>query len=255
MKYLITFIILFFLSCNSNVEKTAEQDSLQTTISDNDSWSNQFNSNKDFLTNLYFEKAIKINTNGEVLEGQNAIIEDWKKTNWKIKNTTELKRVSTHKNTPYEYEIGEFKNSNNEIFKHLIIWNTKEKTKTRQLEFIAKTEKYTSNKNEIDQRRKEWMSICNSHDAKKLVHELYAENAIYYNHKPVVIGRDAITKEYSYMNKETYQLTLTPIHLEGVTENLAFEIGQCSGGYGGKYMIVWQKDKTGKWYVLMDSNI
>lgn len=253
MKYLLTFIVLVFLSCNPNVEKTPKEDFSQ--ITNNQNWLNQFNSNKDSLAKLYFEKVIKINSAGEVLVGRDAIIEDWKKVDWNIKSIAELKRVDTHKNNPYEYEIGEFKNSKGEDFKHLIIWNTKEKTKTRELEFIAKAENFSSYKKEIDQRRKEWMAICNSHNAKKLVHQLYSENAIYYNHKPVLIGRDSITKEYSYMNRPQYQLTLTPIHLEEVTENLAFEIGQCSGGYGGKYMIVWQKDETGKWHVLMDSNI
>ena len=253
MKYLILFNVFLILGCFSNAEKTNEQDFSPTV--NIDKWANQFNSDKDALAQLYIEKAIKINAAGEVLDGREAIIEDWKKMDWKIKNIKTLKKVSTHKNTPYEYEIGEFKNSKEKIFKHLIIWNTKEKTKTRELEFIAKATTFSSNKNEIDQRRKEWMTICNSHDAKKLVHQLYDENALYYNHKPLVIGRDSITTEYSYMNREKYQLTLTPIHLEEVTENLAFEIGQCSGTYGGKYMIVWQKDETGKWYVLMDSNI
>ena len=255
MKYLLTFIVLFILSCNTNVEKTTEQDSPQTTTSENDTWLNQFNSNKDALANLYFESAIKIHPNGEVLVGRDAIIKDWEKVNWEIKSITELKKVVTHKSNTYKYEIGEFKNSNDETFKHLIIWNTKGKTNMRELEFVAKAEKSSSYTTEIDHRRNEWMKICNSHDAKKLVHQLYSENAIYYNHKPVVIGRESITKEYSYMNGEKYQLRLSPIHLEEVTENLAFEIGQCSGTYGGKYMIVWQKDETGKWYVLMDSNI
>ena len=253
MKYLFPFIMFFVLSCNSNDEKTTNEDFSQMT--NNQKWLNHFNSDKDSLAKLYFEKAIKINPAGEILNGKDAIINDWKKADWEIKNITELKKVSTHKNTHYEYEIGEFKNSKDETFRHLLIWNTKEKTKTRELEFIAKVGNFSSNKNKIDQRRKEWMLICNSNNAKKLVHELYAENAVYYNHKPVVIGRDAITKEYSYMNNPQYNLTLTPIHLEEVTNNLAYEIGQCSGGYGGKYMIVWQKDETGKWYVLMDSNI
>lgn len=247
----ILFLLLLFNSCQT----TSKEKTISTPPTANARWMNSFNKNKDSLEHLYFKNANKINSTGQIIVGAKAITKVWQEVDGKINSIQVLKKVKTHQEDQYEYEIGEFKNSKNEIFKHLIIWNKTEKLKKRELEFVAKAKKFASNKNEIDARRKEWITLCNNHNAKELVHQLYAKNAIYYNHKPVLVGRELISKDYSYMNQEIYQLLLTPIHLEEVTEDLAFEIGQCSGTYGGKYMIVWQKNKDGKWYVLMDSNI
>ncbi|MEL6276528.1 MAG: hypothetical protein AAFU03_15630, partial [Bacteroidota bacterium] len=103
--------------------------------------------------------------------------------------------------------------------------------------------------------RNAWIDLCNQHDAQQLVDSLYAKNAIYYNHRPVVIGRETIGQTYQYMNDERYQLTLTPIQVEAVNDSLVYEIGQCSGSYGGKYVIIWQLGRDGVWRVILDSNI
>lgn len=107
---------------------------------------------------------------------------------------------------------------------------------------------------EINKRRKEWMELCNAHNASTLVNEMYAKEALYYNHKPLIRGREALAKEYSYMNREKYHLRLNPQTVTPVNEKLVFEIGQCSGSYRGKYIIIWGKEK-GSWNILFDSNI
>ena len=56
------------------------------------------------------------------------------------------------------------------------------------------------------------------------------------------------------MNNPKYSLNLTPIVLELVNERIAIEIGQCSGSYNGKYVLVWEKTKDGQWKVLFDAN-
>ena len=84
---------------------------------------------------------------------------------------------------------------------------------------------------------------------------MYSENTLYYNHKPLVVGRELLIEEYSYMNRENYQLTLNPIVVDQVNDKLVFEIGQCKGSYGGKYIIIWRKEESGKWEVFIDSNI
>ncbi|REE01050.1 hypothetical protein C7460_10469 [Marinoscillum furvescens DSM 4134] len=107
----------------------------------------------------------------------------------------------------------------------------------------------------IDQRRNDWIRLCNAHHAAELINNLYLPEAIYYNHKPPITDRTALIAEYAYMNRPEYSLHLAPLHREMVNTTFAFEIGQCSGSYGGKYMICWQKDAQGKWMVFMDSNI
>ena len=98
------------------------------------------------------------------------------------------------------------------------------------------------------------MALCNAHDAHTLVSAMYTPDAIYYNHSGVVRGTEDIARTYSYMNRTSYQLTLTPLAVEVVSGKVALEIGQCSGSYNGKYVIVWVKTGEG-WQVLLDSNV
>ena len=84
---------------------------------------------------------------------------------------------------------------------------------------------------------------------------MYTENTIYYNHKPVIVGHEDLAVEYQYMNNKKYELFLEPIIVEVVQDDLVYEIGQCSGTYGGKYILIWQKGNDDVWRVLVDSNI
>jgi hypothetical protein len=84
---------------------------------------------------------------------------------------------------------------------------------------------------------------------------MYTPNTLYYNHRPLLRGRAALEKEYAYMKAPDYQLTLTPWYVVPVSEHLVIEMGQCSGSYGGKYLIVWQEQVPGVWQVLLDANL
>ncbi len=108
---------------------------------------------------------------------------------------------------------------------------------------------------ELDLRREEWMKICNQHDALALVKEMYMKEAVYYNHKPLVIGQEKIVEQYSYMNDEKYSLELEPLFMQVVSSEIVYEVGQCRGSYGGKYILVWTRDIDGKWKIKMDSNL
>ncbi|WP_235295999.1 YybH family protein [Portibacter marinus] len=108
--------------------------------------------------------------------------------------------------------------------------------------------------NKIEERRQAWMDLCNAHDAAKLVRTLYSKDAVYFNHRPLIIGHEAIAVEYDYMNRQQYELDLTPIYIKAVNDQCIFEIGQCSGSYNGKYVLIWEKEQNGIWNIKMDSN-
>ena len=133
----------------------------------------------------------------------------------------------------------------------MVIW----RQGVKEFEIIVANDDIKFDQKEIDQRRKEWMELCNQHNAYNLVSNLYEPEAIYYNHRPVDIGTDKIARTYSYMDRETYSLNLTPIIVHPVANTLVYEIGQCSGSYGGKYMLIWRKNSEGVWQILFDSNI
>ncbi len=216
-------------------------------------WQQSLEGPTGYGTDLYTPQALSINEQGEVVrEGVN-ILQAHRQSWGKVDSLQTIRRVLA--NAPYEYEIGSFRTDEPRQYQHLIIWKREAEDKKRELEFIATVGETESDNTDIDAQRAAWMDLCNQHDAAQLVTELYTEDALYYNHKPLVAGREAISQEYQYMNRENYRLHLEPILLQRVNENLAFEIGQCLGSYGGKYILIWQKQESGKWQVLFDSNI
>lgn len=206
------------------------------------------------VSQMYAEDAVKILANEEILTGREQIKQYYLQHSHLTSTQTDTV-IMANKSRGLTYEIGEFMDTNNERHKGLIIWQTKDSTQERVFEFMAKMGKTDQDLSEIDERRELWMKLCNAHQVTELVNELYSANTLYFNHKPLVQGRAALIKEYQYMNYEQYSLTLTPIIIEIVNGDFIFEIGQCQEGYNGKYILIWQRDAAGKWYVFIDSNI
>ena len=247
---------LLLCTCQSKVEKPSSVDSPSIIFSaePNQAWKKAVNNSTSSLADLYFKNAIKIFPNGAIIVGNNAIDSSYKNRSFVIDSIQVIKNVVANKKRGINYEIGVYW-IGKQAYKHLIIWNTTDTIQKRELEFIAKSTANPSVLEEINLSRKKWITLCNQHDAAQLVAQVYTPNAIYYNHKPAIIGRKGIAEEYQYMNRKKYSLHLEPIIVETVTSGLVFEIGQCTGSYKGKYMIIWEKQEEGDWQVLMDSNI
>ena len=203
-----------------------------------------------FFNYDYTEEAIKIFENASLLQGSQNI-EDYYKKN-PITTDSTWSSFTIAGNQKFNYEVGGF-TFNEETYKHLLI-TTNEENPKRVLEFIAKVNDTKGSKSEIDAMRKKWMELCNAHNVEGLVRQVYAEKQVYYNHKPAVTDPEALIKEYGYMAHPKYSLKLKPEYFEFVRSDLAFEIGQCSGGYNGKYILIWRKYGD-DWRVLLDSNI
>lgn len=227
---------------SSNIAKTQQK------------WMQYINSDIDALGELYIENAVKINGAGEVINGSLAIVENYRSQALHIDSVNTLNKFVAVLDSTIIYEIGLFW-STGQNFAHLVLWRNTNGNLQRELEFVTPIGTKEPNEDEITPSRKQWMSLCNANNAKALVAEMYSENARYYNHKPMVMGRKAITAEYQYMNNPDYQLKLSPLIVEVVNKTLAFEIGQCSGSYPGNYVLVWQKGEDDTWRILLDSNI
>ena len=260
---IVVFAIGLLLSCQEQ-QKVKEKKSLlkdqkevkSSSEIPNKQWLNAFTKNGSVYQELYFNDALLIRPSGKVLstiEQRNEFLTQLKEEAQSVAVIETIKLVNV---TPkVRYEIGKFKVANGGLYKYLLIWKVNSDKQLREVEMILKSETNAYDTVSINNMRVKWMELCNAHQVKRLVSEVYHANAIYYSHKPLVVGTEAIVKEYGYMNDEKYQLTLTPIHVEPVTEDIVFEIGQCSGTYGGKYMLIWQKGEDGNWKVLFDSNV
>ncbi len=263
IKLLVTFLLVAS-ACNPKSRKSEDtlvsyEQNCQTTYADstdvNYLWACFLNNGTtDSLKTVYSNNSIKVVESGEVISGLQNISDDYRKNDFSIDTVYSIKRIAANATKTYDYEIGAFTTENEALFKHLLIWNNQYPQK-RVFEFIAESTKAIPVDPGIHAQREKWIALCNLHNATQLVTELYHANALYFNHKPVIVGWDAIAKDYQYMNDKNYSLRLEPIKLEMVAENLAYEIGQCIGTYNGKYLLVWKKDGKGDWKILVDSNI
>lgn len=232
-----------FFSCGNQLQ---QQESVHRSITE---------TIRDSLNGGYDATAIKVLSNGDVLDGLEQI-QDYSLSN-PLKNISLMvdTLILAHEQRAITYEISERIYENGDNHKALVIWQAKSAQNLRVFEFSAKINPSNIDLTEIDRRRAQWIELCKQNDAQKLIQELYTENTLYYNHKPLVEGRERLVNEYQYMNNENYSLTLSPIIVEPVNQNFVLEISQCAGSYNGKYILIWRKEKDGQWRIFIDSNI
>lgn len=219
-----------------------------------DRWKSLFNTSVDSIHQAYTPNAVLITPYGKVYrtsEDRAAFYSKLKSEVGEIKSVTTLHQAEV---TPdLRFEIGYFVTSNTRKFKYLIIGKKVNNEFVREIEILSESNSELPDPLGINEARNLWMKLCNSHQADELVSNVYAVQAIYYTNNRVLIGTVDITREYRYMNNPAYQLRLTPNIVEAAGKNLAFEIGQCSGSYQGKYALVWTKIGN-DWKVIFDSN-
>lgn len=199
------------------------------------------------------EDAIVI-TNNDLIRGGEAVQAFINTFNRDNPKSTYTENFSIQVNYSLEYKIGEVK-TGEQVYPVMFI-EKKSTSSGSEIELLVmyKKEGSTDETGRLDDRRKEWVRLCNGHDASKLVKSLYTPDAYYYNRGRLLTGTKALSAEYAYMNSPNYKLNLTPKHVVFVTENIAYEIGRCSGSYPLPYMMLWQKQDDGTWMILFDSN-
>lgn len=260
--YLLVCLLLCVGSCkesHKDGKTTLDNQHLKTDIpkanDQNDLWLAAVNSQSETLQNLYTPDALKIMEDGSLVEGNKQIAHHYHYTNSRIEATRTDTVILANGDRKIEYEMGGYHTTNGKKFKHIVIWQRANGDRKRTFEYIAQVTSTSYDLSDIDSRRQQWIELCNKHDASALIQEMYSDSTLYYNHKPIVKGREALAKEYSYMNNEKYELSLHPIIVDSVNEEIVIEIGQCKGSYNGKYIIIWKKNQNNKWEVFIDSNI
>ncbi|NAS30773.1 hypothetical protein GTQ40_07310 [Flavobacteriaceae bacterium R38] len=218
-------------------------------------WVNAFNTNT--LENSYDGNAIKIISSDTIISSASEIANHYRTHKNKITSIESLFSIEANKERGITYELVKYKTDNLKEYTQIVIWKAQGEKTIREFEFTGENtiESAQVDTTKIAERRKLWIELCNAHNPENLVKELYSANTMYFNHKPIVKGTEDLIKEYDYMSNENYALNLNPIKLEVINANLAFEIGQCSGSYNGKYILVWRKQADGVWKVYIDSNI
>lgn len=213
------------------------------------------NFKQDSLNSIFANHAVWLESNGLTLQGTASIINHLKASTLRIDSVARSYVTVANSDSAYRYELGSYWTQDDAVYKYLMILKMSEPFPMIELLFTAPSSPSTADTVLLNTRRHQWMALCNRHQVKPLVDQLYTEQAIYFNHKPLVIGRADIIKEYEYMNNKKYYIFLKPIHIESINDRLIFEIGQGGGSFQGKYILIWYKTDDGTWRVMMDSNI
>lgn len=220
-------------------------------------WVHAINKDPSTLENSYSTNAIKIISPDSILDNSAQIVNYYRAHKNKITSIESLFSIEANKKRGIHYELVKYKTDNHKEYIQLVIWRIENEKVIREFEF---TEESTSASTTVDitditKRRELWITLCNKNKPENLVKQLYTSNTMYFNHKPIVKGTEDLIKEYGYMNNKNYSLNLSPITLEIVNANFAFEIGQCSGSYNGKYILIWKRQADRNWKITIDSNI
>ncbi|ROH99807.1 hypothetical protein EGI05_02665 [Chryseobacterium daecheongense] len=253
------------MGCKQQEIKKGNISNPQTIIAQNinvpdhlKNWANSINKNNvDSIKNLYDANSVKIISPDNIIENSSQIANYYNVQKGKITSIKSLFSVEANSKRKINYELISYKIDNRKEFIGIVIWRIENEKIVREFEFSNESnlEAKKVDTTSISERRKLWVQLCNENNSKNLVKELYSNNTIYYNHKPLVKGTEDLIKEYNYMDNKNYHLKLHPLILKAVNANFAFEIGQCTGSYNGKYILVWGKDSEGKWKIITDSNI
>jgi ketosteroid isomerase-like protein len=218
------------------------------------SWYMDLQQGADEFQERYTPNAVRIFADGTFIQGADTLARNWRVSNWEIKGVEVLHEVQPHLQA-YRYEITSLQTKFGTPLVELCIWNLQGPNLRKELEFAVPLAEDVPGPDILDMYRRQWMELCNAHNAEALVNTLYHPNTLYYNHRPMLVGRAALIPAYAYMNNPNYTLRLEPIAVVPVRADLIFEIGQCVGSYPGKYILVWQRDAEGLWKILLDSNI
>ncbi len=254
------FCLIIFSHCTPSHSKKTNIPIVSSPIKFNNSepinhWKHFMNYQLDTSYTLYSDPAVNISHIGKAIQGKYSILQHYKTNPFAIDSISSLFTVPATRDSSFIYEIGTLWTPDHKKYKYLIIWKSSGDQKKIEMEYFAEASDTKIPNEDLNVRRQHWIHLCNLHNAKILVQELYTPDAIYFSHKPVIVGTDLITQEYSYMNDPKYNLSLAPLIVESVNDSIIFEIGQCTGYYQGKYILIWQKMSSGLWHVMFDSNI
>ncbi len=261
---LLSFVVLVIMGCKEQAskEKKSTNSKMEVVHSDKVSehisiWVDAINNNIHAIEKLYASNAIAIVSIDSIIESSSQIATYYGIKKNRITAIASLFSVEANKKRRITYEIIKYTTEDLKEYIQIVIWRLEDGQVIREFEFTERSspEAKKVDLNEITDRRKLWIDLCNANNAENLVKQLYSANTIYFNHKPIIQGLEAVITEYNYMNNVKYSLNLQPMKLEVVNADFVYEIGQCSGSYNGKYILVWKKQSDGSWKIHIDSNI
>ncbi len=179
-------------------------------------------------------------------------LEAWRTTSGDIRKVR-TEAAAAHGPQHY-FEMGQYRLGNQERHAYVIAWKKVDDQWLREFEVIDPKTTGSTVPPGITQARTKWVELSNAHDHGKLVEEIYTADAIYFNNGQVDQGTLPISQRYAYMSSPNWHISLHPIHVMPVQDDLCYEIGKYVSNGEGHYLLIWQKQVDGHWQALLDFN-
>ncbi|MEL6256674.1 MAG: nuclear transport factor 2 family protein [Bacteroidota bacterium] len=216
-------------------------------------WIKDFNDGK--YSQQFWEKG-SLFLEGKVFQGKDKMYGKLLIYRSQIKNIQSFEQVAliSHQQNNY-FEMGIYK-ANNGNYASIVGWKKLGGKWLREIQILYPLEKGSGAPlaQMIISYAETWMKYSNAHDHAQLIEQVYSPKAVYVNGGRVDAGRKEIIDRYAYMSNPNWQIKLVPLKQLEVKDDIIFEIGRYESTGVGHYVIVWEKQESGKWQACLDFN-
>ena len=247
---LYSFLTLFTLLSTPSII-TGQQLAEESTDSIQIEWLDAVKKSKN-LEPFYIENSgILLNNTVYIgLEEINKQLLDLKRNAGQLSNYKKLEVHQLRDNQ--KFELGVYSTESGNIFTTIIGWKLGTKW-AKEFEVIYKNGKdFTLEEESIIDGRGKWEELANQHRPDLIVDEVFSDNGKYF-HRGTQYKNIEIIKAYSYMNNDSYKITLEALKVLQVNNKVIFEIGIYRAGGEGLYTLIWVKENE-EWNLLLDFN-
>lgn len=213
-------------------------------------WLSNLSEGKDLKT--FYTKNSGILLNDELYIGSVKIKTQLKE--WLGADTfLSFKTQETHQlRDQQKFEAGEYITASGKRYQTIVGWSKKEKW-TKEFEVIYENTVETETDSTIvDEGRDQWVKHSNEHRPDLIAMNVFSTRGMYF-HRGKISPQNEIANAYSYMTRESYQITLEPLMVRLVDDSTVFEIGIFRTGGQGLYTLIWVKEGD-EWKLLLDFN-
>lgn len=241
------FLAISCLTCsNAQNEAVSETDLIQQQ------WLDNLNDGTPITT--YYTEGNGLLMNNQIIQGPNALNQQWKKWKANTKGTIGYYKLETHQLRDTEkFELGFYLDEDNKEYFTVIGWRKGTDWK-KEFEAVYNAEEHDeTGLAKVEKMRQQWEDLSNQHQPEKIANEVCTANGFYFNQGKIYQGAKAITEVYSYMSRDNWAIKLNALSNIQVNKETIFDIGTFQSNGKGLYVLIWKKVDA-DWKVLLDFN-
>ena len=214
-------------------------------------WVSSFNQSGDLKP--FYREASGILQENKLITGGENIGKKWLELHSQAGAITEYKLIETIQLIETsKFELGAYLTEKGSSYYTIIGWRNNNGW-YKEVEVTYKAVNPGPDKaDKIKLLRDSWQKLANDHRPDLIGKELYIDGGYYFNRGRVYSNLE-IADVYSYMNPESFKISLEGLSTTIVNEETAYDIGGFQTSGKGLYILIWIK-KENEWKLLLDFN-